>query len=155
MEIIDYKEEYQPNFEKLNKAWLNKYFSVEPIDEEVLSNPEEFILKQGGQILFMKHNGQIIGTVALKFVDDNTFELTKMAVDDKFQGLGAGKLLCNAAIKRAKNIGATSLILFSETSLAAAIHIYRKLGFKEIPIEKGKYHRANIMMKLELENKKA
>ena len=155
MEIIDYKEEYQPNFEKLNKAWLNKYFSVEPIDEEVLSNPEEFILKQGGQILFMKHNGQIIGTVALKFVDDNTFELTKMAVDDKFQGLGAGKLLCSAAIKRAKNIGATSLILFSETSLAAAIHIYRKLGFKEIPIEKGKYHRANIMMKLELENKKA
>ncbi|MDP9047822.1 MAG: GNAT family N-acetyltransferase, partial [Bacteroidota bacterium] len=68
------------------------------------------------------------------------------------QGLGAGKLLCNAAIKRAKEMGASSLILFSETTLASAIHIYRMSGFKEIPIEKGKYHRANIMMKLDLDD---
>jgi hypothetical protein len=31
-EIIDYVSEYQPDFERLNRAWIELYFSMEPID---------------------------------------------------------------------------------------------------------------------------
>jgi len=148
MKIVDYKPEYQPHFERLNKAWLNKYFKVEPVDEWVLTNPEEAILKDGGEILFAEYDNQIIGTAALKLMEPGTYELTKMAVDEAFQGLGAGKLLCSTAISKAKALKAERLVLYSQTALKPAIGIYRKLGFTEIPFEKGVYKRADIKMEL-------
>lgn len=148
MKIVPYKPEYQPHFESLNKAWLNKYFRVEPIDEWVLANPEEAILKDGGMILFAEHDNQIIGTAALKLHEPGTYELTKMAVDEAFQGLGAGKLLCSAVINEAKALKAKRVILYSQTALKPAIGIYRKLGFTEITFEKGVYKRADIKMEL-------
>ena len=148
MKIVDYKLEFQPDFERLNKAWLNKYFQVEPVDELVLTNPEEAILKNGGKILFAEYNNQIIGTAALKLHEPDTYELTKMAVDEAFQGLGAGKLLCSAAINEAKALKAKRLILYSHTALTPAISIYRKLGFTETTFEKGVYKRADIKMEM-------
>lgn len=31
--LLEYKSEYKIHFEQLNKAWLNEYFTVEPIDK--------------------------------------------------------------------------------------------------------------------------
>ncbi|SEL08605.1 hypothetical protein SAMN05661044_01940 [Olivibacter domesticus] len=42
------------------------------------------------------------------------------------------------------------LILYSQTILATAINIYRKLGFKEVPLETGIYERADIKMALSI-----
>lgn len=147
--ILPYSPEYNIHFEKLNKAWLEEYFEVESIDAYVLSNPEEAILKDGGSILFASLNKKIIGTVALKFISTGIYELTKMAVDKSFQGIGAGKMLCLAAINEAKALGATELILYSQFSLKAAVGIYHKLGFTPIPLDE-KYKRADIKMQLML-----
>lgn len=89
------------------------------------------ILNKGGRISFEKYKTQIIGTVSLKNIENGAMELTKMAVNESFQGLGAGKLLCNKAIELAKELQAEKLILYSQTRLAAAINIYRKLGVKK------------------------
>jgi hypothetical protein len=51
-EIIEYEASYQPDFERLNKAWLEEYFTIEPIDRYVLEQPEEAILKPGGIIMY-------------------------------------------------------------------------------------------------------
>jgi ribosomal protein S18 acetylase RimI-like enzyme len=150
LEILDYRPEYQPYFERLNKTWLEAYFRVEPIDEYVLGRPEEAILREGGQIYFVRHEGQIIGTMALKVAGPSVLELTKMAVDPPFQGQGVGKFLCRTAIAKAREMGAHKLLLFSHTSLAPALGIYRSLGFVEVPVEPGKYARADIMMELAL-----
>lgn len=148
--ILDYQPAYRPCFEQLNKAWLEEYFTVEPIDEYVLTHPEEAILEEGGVILFAALEGNIIGTVALKQVCPGTFELTKMAVDKAFQGIGAGKILCAAAIAKARELDVTELILYSQTGLKAATGIYYKIGFKEIPLEPGKSKHADIKMHLPL-----
>ncbi len=148
--IVSYQPEYQVYFERFNTAWLEKYFVVEPIDAYVLGNPEEAILKDGGVILFAAYEGKIIGTVALKYMEPGLYELTKMAVDEQYQGIGAGKILCQAAIDKAKELGADTVILYSQTGLKAAIGIYRKLGFTEIPLEAGIYERADIKMQLVL-----
>jgi N-acetylglutamate synthase-like GNAT family acetyltransferase len=153
LEIINYSPEYATYFESLNKAWLEKYFSVEPIDKYVLENPEEAILAHGGVILFAKYKGEIIGTVALKLIEPGMYEMTKMAVDETFRGIGAGIALCAAAIETAKIIQASRLILYSTTVLETAISIYYKLGFVEIPLEPGIYQRANIKMEYPLTSK--
>ena len=59
IEIIKFSDEYSKYFTDLNMAWLQKYFVVEPIDHEILSNPKKHILGQGGFIFFAKVNKQI------------------------------------------------------------------------------------------------
>jgi GNAT superfamily N-acetyltransferase len=146
-QLLPHKPEYKVHFEKLNKAWLEEYFTVEPIDRWVLENPEEAILSAGGMIFFVKYRENIIGTVALMKIGHATFELTKMAVDKNYQGIGAGKFICSAAIDEARKLNANRLILYSQTLLKPAIGIYKQLGFSEIPLD-NKYARADIKMEI-------
>lgn len=150
LRIEDYRPEWQPYFEALNLAWIEKYFVPEEIDRWVLSHPEEAILREGGKILFAVYNGRVIGTVALKKAGDQIAEMNKMAVDEAFQGLGAGKLLCQAAIRTAREMGMKELVLYTHSSLGTALSIYKKLGFTEVPVEAGKYKRADVKMSLNL-----
>ena len=62
VQIISYKEEFKHCFFNLNIEWLEKFFVVEPYDKEVLSQPEKYILNDGGCILFAKCEDQIVGT---------------------------------------------------------------------------------------------
>lgn len=149
LEIIDYQPEHQPWFEQLNRHWIERYFWMEPIDFEVLQNPDEHIISKGGKIIMAQYDKEIVGTVALKFVNQHTYEFTKMAVDEKYQGLKIGLRLSEAAIEKAKHLQATSIILYSNTTLKPAISLYRKIGFVEIPLD-GPYKRSDIKMKLVL-----
>ena len=150
LELIPFGPAHQPHFERLNRAWLEEFYYVEPVDKYVLENPEKAILDPGGKILMATVDGNIAGTIALKPVAPGTLELTKMAVDKAYRGVGAGKLLCKAAIEEARKLGAGKIILYSETRLNTAISIYRKFGFMEADLEPGAYERANIKMELDL-----
>jgi len=144
--IIPFSTEFKDAIKILNLAWLNKYFKVEPKDELVLSNPQEEIIDKGGMIFYAQYRNQIIGTVSLLKIDDNTFELTKMAVSEESQGLGIGKKLMEHCITEAKQNKIQKLILYSNRKLLPAIHLYESFGFQEIPVEAGVYERADIKM---------
>lgn len=148
MRIVKYTAEYQKHFEQLNRAWVEKYFEMEPMDEVLLSNPENIILKDGGQIYFVEYQNRIIGTVALVFVGNGVYEMAKMAVNEAFQGIGAGKFLCKTAIEEAKKINADKLILFTNSRLKTAIQIYHKFGFKDVLLNGQEYSRADTKMEL-------
>ncbi len=148
-EILSYRKEHQPWFEKLNRDWIEKYFWMEPIDFEVLQHPEDHILKHGGTIFMGLYNKEIAGTAAVKFVEAGVYEFTKMAVDEKFQGKKIGKAIAETAIDWCRKSGARRIILYSNTKLETAIAMYRKLGFKEIPLD-GPYKRSDIKMELRL-----
>ncbi len=150
MKIIDYRPEYQVHFSDLNLSWLEEYFSVEPLDQYAFDNPEEAILKKGGRIIFAEKEGEIVGTVALKFVAPGIFEMAKMAVRKDVRGLGTRKFLCNAITEMARNMNATKVILYSSRQLKPAIAMYLQMGFNEIPLEPGLYKRADIKMELVL-----
>jgi ribosomal protein S18 acetylase RimI-like enzyme len=150
LQIIAYQPKYAKDFYDLNVAWLQKYFYVEPYDEKVLSNPKEYVLDAGGFIFFAKYNSEIVGVIAL--INQKTFfELSKMAVLPKYQGLKIGQQLVNFCIEFAKEKEWKSITLYSHRSLVPAINLYKKMGFKEAELEKDvHYERANIKMLLEL-----
>ncbi len=151
MEIISFDPAYRDDFKNLNLAWLNKFFWVEPHDEEVLGNPEKYIIKTGGNIFFIKDKEKIIGTVALMKIEESVFELTKMAISPKYQGRKMGQKLMEHSLYFAKNQGWKYLIIYSNRKLENAIYIYKKSGFKEIPIEENNpYTRGDIKMRLDL-----
>jgi N-acetylglutamate synthase-like GNAT family acetyltransferase len=151
MEIISYEPRYVEDFKELNIAWLKKYFWVEPHDEEVLGNPEKYIIEPGGNIFFAKDGKKIIGCVALMKIEDGVFELTKMAVTPEYQGKKIGQKLIKHTLDFAKKQGWDHLIIFSNRKLENAIYIYKKYGFREIPIgENNPYTRGDIKMRLDL-----
>lgn len=69
-----------------------------------------------------------------------------MGVSPKAQGKNIGFHLGKAALEWAKAQGADKVILYSNNLLAPAIALYRKMGFKEIPMECGTYDRCDIKM---------
>nr|WP_243643662.1 GNAT family N-acetyltransferase [uncultured Tenacibaculum sp.] len=148
LEIIDFKKSYSPYFYDLNIEWLKTFFYVEPYDEEVLSKPEKYIVDKGGHIFFAKMNDEIVGTVALMPLNDNnTFELTKMAVSPTYRGHKIGQQLMKKCIDFAKENQFNKLLLYSNSILENAIYIYKKYGFVEIPLEKDSpYKRSDIKM---------
>ena len=76
--IVPYKAIHQPYFEHFNRQWIEEWFSMEAVDEYVLTQPEEAILKKGGAIVMALYNDEVAGTAALKKVSDQTYEFTKM-----------------------------------------------------------------------------
>jgi ribosomal protein S18 acetylase RimI-like enzyme len=150
IEIIPFEEKYASSFYELNVEWLKKYFYVEPYDEKVLSNPQKYVLDPGGFIFFAKLNNEIVGVVSL-INQKSFFELSKMAVSPKYQGLKIGQKLMNFCIDFAKKQGWSSITLYSHRSLIAAINLYKKIGFIEVEVEKDvHYERADIKMFLDL-----
>ena len=149
--IVPFDEQYTPYFYDFNIEWLETYFYVEPHDKEVLSNAKSYIIDNGGQIFFAMIDKEIVGTVALIKIREGVYELSKMAVPPKHRGKQIGQKLMQYCIDFANEQQLESLILYSNTKLENAIYIYRKYGFKEIPLEKDSiYERGNIKMELKI-----
>ena len=150
LKIVPFEEKYANHFYNLNVAWLEKYFYVEPYDEKVLSNPKKYIIDTGGYIFFAKYNKEVVGVVAI--INQKTFfELSKMAVLPKYQGLKIGQQLMNYCIGFAKSKQWKSITLYSHRKLVPAINLYQKNGFVEVLLEENShYERSDIKMLLEL-----
>jgi N-acetylglutamate synthase-like GNAT family acetyltransferase len=145
--IVPYKEEYKEHIKSLNYEWIEKYFAIEPNDIVQLSNPQVEILDKCGKIFFALSNDEVVGTVSLLKISDEEYELAKMAVTENYKGSGIGKMLMEHCIDEAKKLEAKKLTLVSNTKLDAAIQVYKKYGFVEIPLPKEiHYERGNIMM---------
>lgn len=152
VQIVAYEEKYQQVFKSLNEEWISAYFEMEETDYKILDNPKEYILDKGGKIFVALYRGEPLGVCALiKTNDDNyDYEMVKMAVSPKAQGLHIGWLLAKAAINAAIESGASKLYLESNTVLKPAISLYEKIGFKKIMGHSSPYKRVNIQMELNL-----
>lgn len=151
VEVIEFDERYADDFGRLNYEWIAKSYTVEKHDREILDHPRETIIEPGGQIFCALVDAVAAGTVALIPMGENDLELTKMAVAPEYRGLSLGDKLMVACIEYGRKAGNRALILESNTKQAAAIHLYRKFGFVEIPLDpNSEYQRANIRMELVL-----
>jgi N-acetylglutamate synthase-like GNAT family acetyltransferase len=149
VKIIPFNEKYTTDFTQLNFEWLEKYFYIEDYDRKVLTNPKKYILDKGGYIFFALVNETVVGTVALIKREKSVFELSKMAVTSNYKGLHIGQKLMYKCIGFAGNNNIKRLFLDSNTILTPAITLYKKVGFKEIPVPKNTpYERCNIRMEL-------
>jgi putative acetyltransferase len=149
VEILLFEPALRDDFKRLNLAWIERYFTVEPHDLEQLNHPEACV-ESGGMIFFARTEGDIVGTCALIRAKEGEFELAKMAVTPEVQGRGIGKKLGEVAIAWAKENGATRICLESNRRLETAIRLYERLGFREIPLGDTPYQRCDIKMEIDL-----
>ena len=147
--IVDYDPRWRADFARLNIEWLERWFVVEPVDREVLSDPEVHILDDGGRVLFaVDGDDHAIGTVALKHEGDGVYELTKMAVDPGQRGSGIGRKLMQRALEVFAEAGGRELFLESSRQLAPALKLYESVGFVHHPAPRpgSHYARADVYM---------
>ncbi|MCQ2374949.1 MAG: GNAT family N-acetyltransferase [Salinivirgaceae bacterium] len=149
--IEDWNPKFQPDFERLNRQWIEKYFVVEQHDIDVLTNPQQHIIDLGGHILVAKINNEVVGCVALMFRPaDGEYELTKLAVSPNCQNQGLGKKLINSIINYARNKGISRIVLETNSSLHAANHLYQTMGFSKVQGFVPSYNRADLKYEMEL-----
>lgn len=137
------------DFIRLNENWIKTYFRLEESDIKTLSNPQK-IIDNGGEIYFAVDEASqvVIGCCALIRHTAENWELAKMAVDPNAQSRGIGFQLGMAVIEEARRRGASTLFLEGNTRMKASIQLYRKLGFREVPIDHTAYERCDIKMEI-------
>ncbi len=145
--IVEFDPVYAKLFADLNYHWIAETYGIEPHDRDILDHPYDQVIAPGGEIFFACVGEAVAGTVAMVPYGDDGFELTKMAVDPEFRGHGIGSKLMQACIDFTKARGRQKIILESNTKQAAAIELYRKFAFTEVPLDpNSQYVRANIRM---------
>ena len=149
LKIVPFNKDYKPAFEFLNRAWIEEYFVMEEEDLKTLQNPESYVLEKGGEVFFAILDGEVVGTAAMIQTDKGIYELAKMAVARKFQGLGIGKKLLKRCVDFSKEREATEIFLITNDSLKPALSLYLSFGFVlNDQNDDNRYERGNTKMNL-------
>ena len=148
---IDNKERCA-DFIRLNELWISEHFRLDESDRKLAEDPFK-IVRDGGHIFSLVEGGKVVGVCALFKESPVRFQLARMAVDPAERGNGYGEVLLQAALTKAREAGAQTAYLLSNTVLAPAIALYRKHGFQTAsegahPV----YARCNIVMELNLKD---
>lgn len=150
-EIVAYQDRHADDFARLNREWLDSFGLYEEPDGKHLYSPREYILDPGGEIFIAEEDGRVVGTCALVPVSDHVFEVAKLAVAHEARGQGLGRRLAELALNRARERGATRVVLLSSSKLGPALKLYESLGFEHRPLPGHQpYETADVYMELEM-----
>lgn len=106
--------------------------SPPPYELLLLADPStklvnEYLSKGETYIALMAE--ETIGVYVLLQRDDKTREIKNIAVAEKYQGNGIGKMLLDHATSEAKEKGAHTLCIGTANSSTSQINLYQKKGF--------------------------
>ncbi len=139
-------------FVRLNRAWIERLFVLEPADFEALNHPER-IVESGGEVVIARlPDGTVAGTGALLKLDAETAEVVKMAVDDAVQGQGIGRAMLEALVAEAAQRGFRWVRIETSCRLPAANALYRKCGFGPARLQASRhgYARSDVFLERRL-----
>jgi ribosomal protein S18 acetylase RimI-like enzyme len=152
LQFLEFSKELAKYFKTINQQWIEKMFTMESLDEDILSHPKKLVIEPGGRIWFAKHPSLgVVGTCAILKKSTGVFELTKMGVLDEARGLKIGEKLLQHALANIEAMNLDCLFLLTNSKCEAAIHLYEKNGFfhdPEILNHFGEaYSRCNVAMR--------
>ena len=154
LKIEPYDRKYKFDFEILNREWIEEYFEMEQEDLNILQNPEDYVIKKGGEVFFAILENRVVGTAAMVLTTMGVYELAKMAVNKDYQGMGIGRSLLQRSIKFALDENAREIFLITNDALKPALNLYHSSGFVLCPQnDDNRYLRGNTKMNLILGEK--
>ena len=94
--------------------------------------PDRLARAPEGFIYILEVDGETAGTGRLSKLEDGICELNNMYIRPKFRGMGLRKEMLNQLEEKVGEFGYSTLRLdTSPEYMPAAVHIYRRAGFKE------------------------
>jgi ribosomal protein S18 acetylase RimI-like enzyme len=102
-------------------------------EEELESLPGSYAPPKG-TLLLAEIDGKPVGCVAVRGLHATNFcEMKRLYVRSSARGTGAGRALAEAAIAEGRRMKYDAMRLDTLSTMAAALSLYRGLGFREIP----------------------
>jgi len=113
------------------QQFLNVDLCFQGFEDELTNLPGKYA-EPSGAILLANLEDEIVGCVAVRLLKDKTCEMKRLYVRPQAQGHSLGRLLAEAIIKKAKQLGYKKMQLDTLQRLDRAIGLYVKLGFREV-----------------------
>jgi ribosomal protein S18 acetylase RimI-like enzyme len=85
-------------------------------------------------LLVARVDGELVGCVAIRRLDDATCEMKRLYVQPDGRGSGLGRALAEAIVDEARRLGFRTMKLDTLPSMDTARALYRSLGFR--PVER-------------------
>ena len=98
-----------------------------------MDNLQTHYFKNGGLFLAVLDGRKLIGSGAIRKLDDTTAELKRIWLLESYQGRGIGFQLINRLFEFALSRGYRRVRLQTSPQQIRAIKFYKSLGFSEIP----------------------
>jgi GNAT superfamily N-acetyltransferase len=116
--------------ERLNKEF-GVNFDIETMLERDMAELKIF-LPPHGRLLLATEKSQAAGIACMKRIREDVGEIKRMYVRPEFRSKGIGRVLLEALIAEAQQIGYPTVRLDSARFMKAAHSLYRSAGFQEI-----------------------
>jgi len=139
-------------FKELNEQWIVDLFTLEPKDEMLLDDPQGTMVEPGGRVLIARTNAMSSAAWRSSLPAMVCSSSPRWRSARRYEGTVSGGILL-AAINAAKDAGAASLFLVTNTKLANAVYLYESVGFRHVPPETlgpVPYKRADAFMEYRL-----
>ena len=127
-EFFDYLRDHFPDHAEA----LESYIGGRGIAGEIASLTTHFN-PPDGECILAKLDGEPVGTLMLRRIDEDLAELNRMYVRPSARGHGIGRGLCERLIEAAHELGFHELRLEALDEGIEALPLYRKLGFTTDP----------------------
>ncbi len=98
--------------------------------EEIAELPGKYATP-GGFVLLAMQDGDAVGCVAVRPVDDQQAELKRLFVKPGLQGHGVGRRLFDQAMQKTEELGYRAILLDTLPQMKTAQGMYLKKGFVE------------------------
>jgi ribosomal protein S18 acetylase RimI-like enzyme len=101
-------------------------------DDELAGLPGKFAAPQGCVLLASNDDGDIVGCVAMRPIDETICEMKRLYVRPAGRGLHVGRQLATRICAAAKQAGYRRMRLDTLPTMHAALALYASLGFEPI-----------------------
>ena len=107
--------------------------SFQNFNQELQNIEQQYAKPNGVLYIVFDNNEKAIGCFGIRMFEDAICELKRMYVNKNYRGQGLGKRLLIKSIEVGKELGYKKMRLDTLPTMKAAIGLYKKTGFYEIP----------------------